>query len=56
MPGRQVLQATFKSLVFAEHASSPFTLSEEPLLVLTAQKINHWTTLPLCRLEKGYSK
>jgi hypothetical protein len=47
MPGRQVLQATFESLILAEQTSSTFTISEEPLLVLTTQEINHWTTLPI---------
>jgi hypothetical protein len=47
MPGRQVLQATFESLMLAEQASSTFTLSQEPLLVLTVQEINRWTTLPI---------
>jgi hypothetical protein len=47
MPGRQVLQAAFDSLMLAEQSSSTFTISEEPLLVLMSQEINRWTTLPI---------
>jgi hypothetical protein len=47
MPGRQVLQAALESLMIAEQSSSTFTISEEPLLVLTSQEINSWTTLPI---------
>jgi hypothetical protein len=33
--------------MLSQQSSSTFTISEEPLFVLTSQEINRWTTLPI---------